>query len=80
MIICDEENVHSFRHTLKKHAPEAYALASDLYRLGMIDGLRGAALAPCPPGLPTRRAVPVTLSAATESKLANRPQPEGETP
>lgn len=80
MIICDEENVPSFRHTLKKHAPEAYALASDLYRLGMIDGLRGAALAPCPPGLPARRAVPVTLSVATESKLASRPQPEGETP
>lgn len=79
MIICDETNLPSFRYTLKKHAPEAYALASALYQLGMIDGLRGMALAPWPPGLPARRAVPITLSAATEARLANRPQPEGET-
>ena len=77
MMICDELNLPSFRESLKNQAPEAYALAGALYGLGMIDGLRSMALAPCPPGLPARRAVPITLAAATEARLANRAQPEG---
>lgn len=72
LLICNEDNQASFRHTLKKHAPEAYALACALYELGMIDGLRHTLLAPVPPGLPSRGAVPITLSIASEQKLIER--------
>lgn len=72
MILCEHHNHDSFRYTLKKHAPEALALAIALYRLGMIEGLRGMLIAPCPPGLPRGRAVTPTLSMQAERRILDQ--------
>ena len=43
-IVCGIENVESFRAEIKAATPFFYALASGLYKKGMIYGLRGAIL------------------------------------
>lgn len=78
MMHCDSDNVEQFRAALKAALPDGYALVLELYRAGLIEGLRGMALAPCPPGLPYPAGVPFTLSAAAEKRLAQNPAHGGD--
>lgn len=70
MIICHPDNQQAFRAALKAQLPEAHQLALALYQAGLIDGLRGMALAPCPPGLPWPAGVSPVLSLAAEIRLS----------
>ena len=78
MMVCHEGNQAAFRAALKAQLPEAHDLAIALYRAGLIDGLRGMALAPVPPGLPWPAGVPVTLSLNTEKRLIEQAWRQGE--
>lgn len=45
-ITCGPENVEHFKARLKDELPEAWELAKELYKAGLMDGLRGARLGP----------------------------------
>lgn len=67
-ITCGPENVQAFNARLRDELPEFHAFARELHRLGLINGLRGARIAPVG-GLGQGGVVPV-LSDAAESRLA----------
>lgn len=69
VITCGPENVQGFNARMRAALPEFHAFAKELRERGMIDGLRGARIAPVG-GLEQRGVVPV-LSAAAESRLAD---------
>lgn len=69
MIACTPDTLADFRAALRAQ-PDIHAFAAALHRAGMLPGLAGARLAPCPPGLPAHpgAVVPVT-SLAAESRI-----------
>ena len=70
--VCHPENVTQFNADLRETLPEAHALAREMHKRGMIDGLRGARIADkAAAEAETGVAVMPVLSQAAESRLAD---------
>jgi len=41
-IVCGRENINEFRGALKERFPDFFLLVKELYKAGLIEGLRGA--------------------------------------
>ena len=69
-LTCGPENVRDFNARLRAEVPEAFALAKAFEAAGLIDGLRGAKIAPA--GGLADAGVAVALSDAAEARLAGK--------
>lgn len=72
---CESSNVAEFNAALRALAPEMHALAVELYRRGMIDGLRGAMLGAV--GSLTDEGVQPVLGFESERALRDREASQG---